>query len=1097
MNKKKAFIPMSVLIGALLLALVATMTPFVAEPDVAHAQALSADATLSDLTVVGGPSDSAVVALAPSFDAATEKYTVRIGFNDSGVTVTPTAVSGNAGNPDASRNSIIRVNGKMVTSGEGEVVDLGRRAGMTTDITIHVTAPQRSATKTYTVKVYRERQTKSTNANLASLGLSGVSLSPAFTPGTTSYKARVQAATVTLSRQNLSDTGGGASIVDIGAAYKTGDSGTATPGYDSASKKVTLGDEATSTVITVRVTPESVLPADATSCDIAGVQCYTIEVYRIRANRETDATLALSSDSPAGLTISTIPAAGFVSPSAAGDVYDTTTAAVKTSSKLRVNNDTTHVTVAANAADPGATYVISPSDARAGMGDGLTGHQVALRVGAETTITITVTAEDTARIQTYTVKVYRERATKSQDNNLNSLSLSVGTLTPVFDRDKIGYTAQVAHDVDKVTVSYAASDTAGGSSVVVASTADTDGVTNNEVDLAAAGTASSITVTVTPECGAASSTPGEECAGPKIYTITLYRLRELPSANASLAGLGLPTGVNPTPAFIATTKMYKASVANNVASITVNPTAVDAALGATVVTTPKGGVSVDLTAGMETLITITVTAEDRTTTDTYMVYVYRQRATLSEDATLSALSLSAGMLSPAFMSDTMGYKARVASSVSEVTVSATANDNAGGVSIARATSTDNAICEATDTAVTTAAIPLGGEGTNTNICVNVTAEDGSTIKRYLVQVYRLRINPSADDGLTAFTIAEATGSINITTGVREASTATKDLLSENDPDVAYVVRQVTVVATADVGAVVTILPADADTSRPGHQVDLSAGAETTITVLVQPEDSSVPSKAHTANVYRMNVPGSESKDNTLSSLMLSGAELSPMFASATTKYTAAAANSTELTTVTAMATHIGAQSSVMITPDDANADMDGHQVRLTAGQDTDIMVSVTAEAGGTAKMYTVKVTRAAEESSDATLESLSLSGLTLMPEFDPATTGYTAEIDFLETTTVEAMAAHHAATVEGTGEKTLVVGENMISVMVTAEDESTETYTVTVTVLRGETLLQRYDENNNGRIDLAEARMAVDDYLFNDVLTKEQAQEVVNLYLFG
>ena len=57
-------------------------------------------------------------------------------------------------------------------------------------------------------------------------------------------------------------------------------------------RKVTLGNEATSTLITVRVTPESVLPSAATSCAADGVQCYTIEVYRIRANRETNADLA-------------------------------------------------------------------------------------------------------------------------------------------------------------------------------------------------------------------------------------------------------------------------------------------------------------------------------------------------------------------------------------------------------------------------------------------------------------------------------------------------------------------------------------------------------------------------------------------------------------------------------------------------------------------------------------------------------------------------------------------------------------------------------------------------------------------------------------
>ena len=42
-----------------------------------------------------------------------------------------------------------------------------------------------------------------------------------------------------------------------------------------------------------RVTPESVLPSAATACDVEGVNvnCYTIEVYRIRANRETNANL--------------------------------------------------------------------------------------------------------------------------------------------------------------------------------------------------------------------------------------------------------------------------------------------------------------------------------------------------------------------------------------------------------------------------------------------------------------------------------------------------------------------------------------------------------------------------------------------------------------------------------------------------------------------------------------------------------------------------------------------------------------------------------------------------------------------------------------
>ena len=141
---------------------------------------------------------------------------------------------------------------------------------------------------------------------------------------------------------------------------------------------------------------------------------------------------------------------------------------ITTNYKERMDNATTHVTVSATVGDPGgATFVISPSDARPGAEQADMGHQVALRAGAETTITVRVTAEDPAKRQTYTVKVYRERATKSEDNNLTSLRLSAGTLTPVFNRDTTAYTAQVAANVTEVTVSYTASDTAGGSSVVV------------------------------------------------------------------------------------------------------------------------------------------------------------------------------------------------------------------------------------------------------------------------------------------------------------------------------------------------------------------------------------------------------------------------------------------------------------------------------------------------------------------------------------------------------------------------------------------------------------------------------------------------------
>ena len=135
----------------------------------------------------------------------------------------------------------------------------------------------------------------------------------------------------------------------------------------------------------------------------------------------------------------------------------------------------------------------------------------------------------------------------------------------------------------------------------------------------------------------------------------------------------------------------------------------------------------------------------------------------------------------------------------------------------------------------------------------------------------------------------------------------------------------------------------------------------------------------------------------------------------------------------------------------------------------EITITVTAENGDVARRSPIpsrNVYRDTAVSSDATLQALSLSGLTLSPAFDPATTAYTAEVEDIESTTVEAMVTHPGATVEGTGMRTLTVGENVIRVTVTAEDETAEeTYTVTVTVTWGRTLLEIYDTNTNGQID--------------------------------
>ena len=112
-----------------------------------------------------------------------------------------------------------------------------------------------------------------------------------------------------------------------------------------------------------------------------------------------------------------------------------------------------------------------------------------------------------------------------------------------------------------------------------------------------------------------------------------------------------------------------------------------------------------------------------------------------------------------------------------------------------------------------------------------------------------------------------------------------------------------------------------------------------------------------------------------------------------------------------------------ITPEDADPNIDGHQVDLTSGAETEITVKVTAVAG-------------------------------------PATPARSD--DCLGNT----------------------------------PDSNIRCYTVTVTVGEGSSLLEKYDADENGRIDLPEAVQAVQDYA-DGKLSIEDVVQVVQLYSSG
>jgi ribosomal protein L27 len=187
----------------------------------------------------------------------------------------------------------------------------------------------------------------------------------------------------------------------------------------------------------------------------------------------------------------------------------------------------------------------------------------------------------------------------------------------------------------------------------------------------------------------------------------------------------------------------------------------------------------------------------------------------------------------------------------------------------------------------------------------------------------------------------------------------------------------------------------------------------------------------------------------LSAMTISAGTLSPVFASGTTSYAASVSNATSSITVTP--TRSDANATIKVNGTTVNSGAASGSIALSVGSNT-ITTIVTAQNGST-KTYTVTVTRL---SSNADLSAMTISAGTLSPTFASGTTTYTASVSNATssiTVTPTRSDANATITVNGTGVTSgsasgsiaLSVGSNTITTIVTAQDASTKTYTLTVT----------------------------------------------------
>ena len=364
----------------------------------------------------------------------------------------------------------------------------------------------------------------------------------------------------------------------------------------------------------------------------------------------------------------------------------------------------------------------------------------------------------------------------------------------------------------------------------------------------------------------------------------------------------------------------------------------------------------------------------------------RVTATIAGPPKLAALHVVGATLSPAFSPDSELYTAETG--LEQVTVEAAADDPRAQLTISPADADPQQ-------AGHQVALAAAGE---TTIELELKSLTGETARVYWVVLRRSAAAPEPpSSGLNAlgfsglpeleFSEHESRYELDAPEDLEETTVIVSRAESEAGVDI-FTVR----------GDQLMVNETDHDPNAPGHQTLLSGWGDTLLLVRVTSGDGrsqrvyvthlrgetetappavrsgtrSAPKKL-VSNGARDDVP------TTLSALSLSGAGLTPAFASDVFEYDATVATDIEQVTVSATTTDADANLLAVI-PADADAVQTGHQVNLgAAGSETAIVVIVSNPAGQL-NSYLVKVLRPLP-ATPTTLQSLVVEGHELSPAF--------------------------------------------------------------------------------------------------------------------
>src|SRR5574344_1921320 len=1009
-----------------------TSTKYILD-DVSYAtKSLTVTATTTDsdatYTVVGATSgvvnlstglNTIVVRGAAQDGTTTKDYTLEVTrAKNSDVNITSVKVLGIAANCSGNActvtvpnsNSSVAPTDVVVTTNDSNATVTKQTSTVTLSTTntntfgFTVTAEDGTTKGTYTINITR---TKSSDATLSALSVSDGSFSPSFTSSGTSYTVTVPA-TATSFTVSYTKTNSGASVTGAGTYTMSGSTQTVSvvvTAEDGTTKTYTLNIEriksSVNTLSNLTVvngsTTYTLSPTFA-----ATTTSYTVTVPGTVTTVDIEGTLT---DSNATITSGTGVKTLVVGnntytirvTSESGSILDYTVVITRKKKSdngltdLAVDGTTitgfakdtltyTLANVAYSKNTIAITYTTSDSDATV-TGAGT----VNLATGANA-ISVVVTAQNGDK-RTYVINVTRA---KNNDATLKLLSITGTTLTPTFNANTLSYNATVSNSVSSLT-----------SSMVTATATDSAATVTKTSSLSlSTSKTSDYTIVVTAEDGVTKNT----------YTITVTRNK---SSDATLTSVTL-TGATLNPTFVSSTTNYTVTVPYGSTTFTIAGTPTSSA------STVTGGGTYSTS---DSKVNLSVTAEDGTT----KTYVFNIVAAKSNDATLTSLCISGDSMTPSFASTTLPYSiGNVTIGVQSLVVNATlSNSNSTIVyNVDGVTQSSNTV---------TLPQSLGQK----TITVVVTAPDATTKKTYSITYTMVA---SSDAYLNSLVPSTGTITPTFSKGVNSYSIT---LPYETD-SISFTA------ATEDDNASISTDATNysyATTNSPKTFTfnNLIVG-NNTLTFTVKAEDESI-------NAYQVVVSRQAKVANTdayLSSLSIDGYSLDQTFSKTNLNYTIGTIPYA-LSTITVNAVADYSASTITYYVD--GVVQSSNVVNIAKKNGTYIIgVQVTAEDGVTVNNYQISYTKIA--SSDAYLSNI-VDNLSKITSYSKTTLEYNIEVESTINTvtfTFTAEDSNASIMVGGTTHSSpymyttnaLSVGNNTITIVVTAEDGTTLTYTINI-----------------------------------------------------